>query len=122
MISFREQRRRKIVWAVYVLVLCVTSLMPQELAQAPGSDKLHHFLAYALLVLLWPSGPSLIRIVALAAGLGALLELGQGILPTGRCMEGADAVANTVGACLGAVIIFAWQRLQSSAAARREHS
>lgn len=79
-------------------------LAPVDLSGAPEhGDKLPHFLAYCLLVLFWP--PSWLGIPSrfvLAAALGLGLEVAQGALPTGRFADPWDALANTLGAALGA--------------------
>lgn len=102
-------------WSGYLLALVVFSLLPVELpATAAHSDKVMHLLAYALLVLFWPR-PWELRswsMVGLAAALGLVLEVGQAVLPTGRCMDPQDAVANTLGAMLGLLgrVLFAFFR------------
>lgn len=102
----------KLVWTGYALALTVCSLAPVDLSGAPEhGDKLMHFLAYCLLVLLWP--PSWFGVpgrFALAAALGLVLEVAQGALPTGRFADPWDALANTLGAALGAGIIRLWLR------------
>ena len=110
---------RRVLWTLYVLALVVSSLMPVNLAQAPRhSDKAMHVLAYGLLVLLWP--PSWTRpapaMFGFAAGLGLVLEVAQGLLPTGRFPDPWDALANALGAGLGlGVLLF----LRRGAAVRR---
>lgn len=99
---------RKIFWVLYVLALSVSSLMPVDLSGAPEDcDKAMHFLAYLLLVALWPpawSRPAPV-IFGFAAGLGVALEIMQGILPTGRFADPWDALANSLGAGLGLVVL-----------------
>lgn len=114
----KDHRWRRMVWLGYILALCVASLVPQEMVQAPGGDKLQHFMAYALLVLIWPAGQTLPRMVLKAAALGVVLEIAQGVLPTGRYMDPADALANTCGACLGALILLALRRFCTSSSVR----
>lgn len=108
---------QKLAWTGYALALIVFSLAPVDLSGAPEhGDKLLHFLAYGLLVLLWP--PSWLGIpvrFVLAAGLGLGLEIAQGALPTGRFADPWDALANTLGAALGAGMIFAWARRTTAA-------
>jgi len=102
----------KLAWTGYALALIVCSLAPVDLSGAPEhGDKLLHFLAYCLLVMFWP--PVWLGItgrLALAAGLGLVLEIAQGALPTGRFADPWDALANTLGAVLGAGMIFACAR------------
>lgn len=91
-------------WAGYLLALIAGSLFPVHLPQTvEQGDKAMHVLAYALLVLTWPRGWNISQPIrfGLAAGLGLLLEIGQGALPTGRFMDPRDALANALGAGLG---------------------
>ena len=95
----------KLVWAGYVLALIAGSLVPVDMSGAPDqSDKLFHFLAYGLMVFFWPAGWKGFRLPPfwLAAGLGLLLEIAQGALPTGRFMDPLDVAANALGAGAGA--------------------
>jgi VanZ family protein len=88
--------------------------MPVSLSDAPdNTDKVLHALAYCLLVLFWPPawrrGP--LAVFAFAAGLGVVLEIFQGVLPTGRYLDPWDALANALGAAAGlAVLIFRERR------------
>jgi VanZ family protein len=88
-----------------VLFVIAGSLLPMpELPQAPGGDKLHHFVAYAALTL-WFAGMLESRRqipVALALlVLSAAIELLQGIPTIGRSREAADLAANGTGIVLG---------------------
>jgi VanZ family protein len=103
---------QKAFWTVYVMALVVSSLTPVDLSGAPAdSDKAMHLLAYLLLVVLWP--PAWIRpapfMFAFAAGLGIVLEVAQGILPTGRFADPWDALANCLGAGIGLAVRRAWR-------------
>jgi hypothetical protein len=98
----------KILWAAYVLAVIAGSLAPVNMSGAPEqSDKLLHFLAYGLMVFFWPAGWKSFRLSPfwLAAGLGLLLEIGQGALPTGRFMDIFDVAANAAGAGIGAAAV-----------------
>jgi VanZ family protein len=93
-------------WSLAVAVVVMASLLPAaELPAAPGSDKLHHFLAYlalaAMAVQLYGRWASL-----LGAGLGlVLLGVGlehlQGALVDSRTADRWDALANTLGVIAG---------------------
>jgi len=87
------------------LAIAVATLMPPHtLPKAPGGDKLHHFLAFAALVLpvasvrprwcLWA--------VPLAVAYGGAIELIQPFV--GRRGEWEDVLANTAGALAGAAL------------------
>jgi VanZ family protein len=98
---------RKFIFAAYVLALIVGSLVPVDMSGAPDqSDKAFHFLAYGLMVFFWPAGWKGFRLSPfwLAAGLGLLLEIAQGALPTGRFMDLRDVAANVLGAAVGAAV------------------
>jgi VanZ family protein len=93
-------------WSLAVAGVVVASLLPAtELPPAPGSDKLHHFLAYfalsAMAVQLYGRWTSL-----LGAGLGlVLLGIGlehlQGALIDSRTADRWDALVNTLGVIAG---------------------
>ena len=93
-------------WCVAIAVVAAFSLMPApDLPDAPGSDKLHHFLAYFALaasaVQLFARWPAL-----LGAGLGLVLmgiglEHAQGAMAFDRMAERMDALANTLGVIAG---------------------
>ena len=103
----------KTLWAAYVLALVAGSLAPVDMSGAPEqSDKLLHFLAYGLMVFFWPECWKGFRLSPfwLAAGLGLLLEIGQGALPTGRFMDIVDVAANAAGAGVGvAAVSLRWR-------------
>ena len=103
----------KCCWVFYVLALGIASLMPVHLPDAPdNSDKVLHGLAYCLLVLLWPQAwrRNAIAMFAFAAGLGVFLEIGQGVLPTGRYLDPWDALANSLGAAAGLAVLMLRER------------
>lgn len=93
-------------WCTAIALVVVFSLMPApDLPDAPGSDKLHHFLAYFLLaasaVQLFARWPAL-----LGAGLGLVLlgtglEHAQGAMAAARVADRLDALANTLGVVAG---------------------
>jgi hypothetical protein len=89
-----------------IAVVVVVSLLPApELPNAPGGDKLHHFLAYfalsAAAVQLYARWPAL-----LGAGLGLVLlgvglEHAQGALTETRSADYSDALPNNQGVVAG---------------------
>ena len=103
---FRRPWLWALLWSLAIAVLVVASLLPgADMPEVPGSDKLHHFLGYALLaaaaVQLYDRWTSL-----LGAGLGLVLlgiglEHAQGALTTTRIADPADALANTLGVIAG---------------------
>ena len=89
-----------------VLTIWVLSLMPVDDLVVPGSDKLHHFIAYFTCMFVWgqvyrPPLPRIKLAIALIA-MGILIECAQGGLTTYRFFEWMDMVANAVG------VIAAW--------------
>ena len=93
-------------WCLAVALVVVASMLPgPDLPSPPGSDKLHHFLAYFLLaasaVQLFARWPAL-----LGAGLGLVLlgiglEHAQGAVTATRMADRLDALANTLGVIAG---------------------
>ncbi len=101
----RAERLALALSGVIAVAIAVLTLMPApSLPAAPGGDKLHHFVAFGALVLpvvavrprqaLWA--------VPVAIGYGGAIELIQPHV--GRHGEWADAVANALGACMGAAL------------------
>ncbi len=88
------------------LVIAVLTLMPMPAGGSgvPGSDKLHHFLAFACLAFPLPLlRPRLTIWVILAVILyGGAIELIQPFF--GRQAEWADLLADALGAVVGAVV------------------
>ena len=83
-----------------------------EMPPIPHLDKLIHATGYAILAslavcLFEKPGPRW-RALLWVVLLGGLIEIAQGLLPTGRMMEAADFAANTLGAGIGAALF--WHR------------
>ncbi|HEX5756555.1 MAG TPA: VanZ family protein [Arenimonas sp.] len=89
----------------WMLAVALSLLDPAGLPPPPGSDKLGHLLAYALLAawaaLIFRRGRPLAWALLGLLALGCGLELAQGWLTSTRAMEWLDAVANTLGVLLG---------------------
>ena len=89
-----------------VITIWVLSLMPLSHSLPPGGDKLHHFIAYGSLMLvwvlatprqtIWPRGAMVLGFMAM----GLAIEFAQGLTPY-RFFEWADALANALGVMLG---------------------
>jgi VanZ family protein len=83
-----------------------------------GNDKLIHFGIYAMLVLLWGfffyksnidfQVNLLTKIVAFSGAYGLLIEIMQGAF-TQRHFDWYDALANTIGALIGAACLYYYQ-------------
>ena len=87
-----------------------------------ASDKLLHFLAYALLTYFWyivcytkfyvPHIKALIISCVCSITFGIIIEAIQGICTTYRAFDVYDALANTAGALLMAVMLHVKAKLQ----------
>ena len=115
MAAMREFRRPRLwlgTWAFGWLLCIVLSLIhpPQLGVDLPDSDKIGHFLAYALLsvwaVWIFASRRShLLSAIALVL-LGIAMELAQGALTDDRMMDVRDAWADTIGVLVGQLFAF----------------
>jgi VanZ family protein len=105
-----QSARPMLVWAWFALVLFVAymSLRPLHLdLVVQNGDKVLHLATYAFLALCAPwrfQGRIPLVILGFLVLVGGLLEVGQGILATGRSADIADACANGVGTGLGVLI------------------
>lgn len=132
-VDWRRVRRVSRVGVVVVaLVLAVGSLWPRPPGTGPGvpfvTDKHLHFAGYTTLgaVAVWAAGRDPRRIalaVALAAGYGLALEVGQLPLAT-RTFSLLDQLANTAGALVGGTTALLTRRRLAGRrdAPRREES
>jgi VanZ family protein len=100
--------------------IAVLSLYPVPQSGLPGSDRAHHFLAYALLSLpLSMVRPLFAPVTFLAASMyGGAIEFVQPAV--GRMQEGGDLIANVMGAAVGALLGVCLGFLSSRLAAWRE--
>jgi VanZ family protein len=98
-----------VLYAVLVLVL---SLLPDTGGPSHGWDKANHFIAYAVMSFLFmraaaAEGVSSARSAIAAVGAATLFGIGveflQSLTPT-RQADALDALANTLGALLGAAL------------------
>lgn len=117
-VAFGTKRRRAVViWLTISLTISIAALtlIPLNVpADAPGSDKTHHLLAFAALTLpcavLYPK--ALLRVALAAAVFGAVIEVIQPYV--GRQGELADFIADLfgvgIGATLGLLLSFAFGR------------
>lgn len=115
MAALREFRRPRLwlgIWAFGWLLCIVLSLIhpPNLGVDVPESDKIGHFLAYALLsawsVWLFSSRRShLLSAIALVL-LGIAMELAQGAFTDDRMMDVRDAWADAIGVVVGQLFAF----------------
>ena len=100
---------------ICAFVIAVLSLVPgDDLPAQKLNDKLNHFIAYGVLMGLVTLGRGRLRLIwamALVIGYGLALEAVQGIMPYGRSASWLDALANTGGVLIGAVLGLAASRL-----------
>ncbi len=103
------RRAASVIAALLALTIAYFSLVPPGETPAPQiSDKIRHFGAYAMLAIptaMWLA-PRRIAPAVIVAVWGILMEIGQGLAATGREASMGDALANTVGA--GAGVILVW--------------
>ena len=99
-------RRIIVLWLTIGLMVCigVLALIPLDFSEVPGSDKDHHILAFASLVLpcavLYPRG--IPRLILGGAVYGALIEIIQPLV--GRSGDFIDFSADLAGMGLGAIL------------------
>lgn len=98
-------------WMLAIAIVVVGSLLPaRELPPMGVSDKLEHFLAYAVLaagaVQLHQRRLSWGFVCVLLVFLGIGLEYLQGAMGMGRAADRMDALANTVGVLIGLATAF----------------
>jgi VanZ family protein len=97
-------------WWLAIFSGAVVSLVPPPPMEVPaGSDKLVHFFAYGTLavcaVQLFATRLALLRACVGLVALGIALELAQEALTDARMLDPRDAVANTLGVLVGALVV-----------------
>lgn len=95
-----------------LLVITVLSLTPlPHLPDAPGSDKAHHLIAYAVLSLpiAVRGGPKWVLLLPLFMLWGGAIELFQPYV--NRYAEWYDFAANSIGVVIGACVGMVLRRL-----------
>ncbi|WP_020586172.1 VanZ family protein [Desulfobacter curvatus] len=99
------KKRWKTLTLIILTIITVFSLLPLDaLPPAPGTDKIHHFIAYAMLML-----PAAVRKPANWVLLGLFFVLYSGAIELiqpfiNRYGEWMDMFANSSGVICGAVI------------------
>ena len=98
-------------WMLAIGVVVFASLVPaKDLPSVPVSDKLEHFLAYAVLagaaVQLFARRLSWGFVCVLLVLMGIGLELMQAKMALGRMLDRNDALANTLGVLAGLATAF----------------
>ncbi len=106
------------IWAIIILFLSASSgiKVPESLSDLTGTDKLGHFVIYAIFSILMlfgvfkirnamPSNPNAFLIVIVCSIYGVLMELMQFTFFTGRYFEVLDIIANIIGS-IGGLFVF----------------
>jgi len=107
--------RDQIGFFVYALVIVAVSLLPGQALANPGSlDKVGHFLAYAIMtawgLIAFKSRRSSILVILFCLILGVGLEYLQ-LLVSGRDPSVADGIANFLGVVVGVGIFALWSKI-----------
>jgi len=111
---------RRLVAAGWTIILIAGTLLPKGVVSQnnwldiPHLDKLSHFAAYVLLVLLWSMAlvqkTTKIKAARIAFYgsilLGVILEILQWQLNVGRHFEILDIIANIIGAIIGLIAFY----------------
>jgi VanZ family protein len=106
--------------AALVVVIAVLALAPAESVSAPGSDKLHHVLAFAALMFvgglaLRPGAARLTGMALVLIGYGLLIELVQ-LQIEGRYGSLDDWLADAFGIGLGLIAVLLVRRRMGASA------
>ena len=104
---------RLALFALAAAILLVLCLVPQqELPDAPAGDRVHHLVAWFVLTMTgYVLAPNRrIAIPAFALAYGVVLEVLQGMAPTGRHSDVRDFFADALGVGLGVLIFLAIRR------------
>ena len=103
------RRAAAIIAALLALLIAYFSLVPPGETPAPQiSDKIRHFGAYAMLAIptaMWLAPRRIVPAVVVAIW-GIAMEIAQGLAGTGREASLIDALANTLGACAGVLLVW----------------
>lgn len=118
---FTRHALARIATLTLAVVILYLTLTPQPMeARVPGTDKLHHFLAFAALVM--PSAllhrRALFWTVPLAVVIGGAIEIIQPYVGRDRDIHDfmADCIGVALGCGLGLVLRFARERLRGGRA------
>lgn len=101
------------VWVTWLSLVIVYSLLPGSLVpRQPAGGTVEHFIAYfglgAIPAAVIRSPRRLAALAAMLILLGALLEMGQRLVP-GRTCEASDLAANGAGVIVGLIAGLPWR-------------
>ncbi len=101
-----------VVYTITLFIMSLLNLNDYSVHQPKNSDKLLHFIAYAILFFLWYKVKhlhklkiSLISLVILSISFGIVMEFLQSILTTYREFSVYDMLANTLGVLITYLLI-----------------
>jgi len=112
--SFLKYNWPSILWAAFILVICLMPGRHIPRITIPHFDKVVHVSLYLILAVLTYSGwvrqevygalhrQTAIKVVLLLAIYGFVIEVMQGTLTVDRSFDLYDALANSAGAAIGA--------------------
>jgi VanZ family protein len=111
----------RVLLVALVLVIAVLAFSPPQAVDVPGSDKLHHVLAFAVLMVvgglaLAPGAARLGLMATALIGYGAFIEAVQSQIP-GRHASLADGVADAIGVGVGLLVVVLLRRRAGTVAA-----
>jgi VanZ family protein len=114
--SYLKYNWPSILWAAFILVLCMMPGRHIPHVRIPNFDKVVHFSLYLIFAILtywgWQKqnylialhAQTTIKVIVLLSLYGYTIELMQGWLTTDRSYDIYDALANVCGAIVGALI------------------
>jgi VanZ family protein len=107
----RKARFLAVLWTLLIFIACFTPAKDIPKVEVPLIDKWTHLVLFGMFTFLWLcSRPELtlswlIKLFLIAIGLGAFIEVMQGVLTfLGRSMEFMDGVADATGGLLGIAV------------------
>ena len=120
--SFLKYNWPSILWAVFILYLCLVPSSHLPRINIPNFDKIVHFTFYFTFAILtnwgwlkqqsfsWLHKNALLKIFILACVYGFTIEIMQETLTTDRHFEWLDEAANACGAAVGSLL---WVKIQA---------
>ncbi len=93
-----------IAWTIIMFIGC--SLPGEDVPESISNrDKLTHIAIFAAFSFLWRlNGQSVVKVLLAGILYGALIEVWQAVMPINRSGDLADAIADTVGVCVGILL------------------
>lgn len=108
-----------LLWSIIILVLSLASkkyFKVGDVDNVTGLDKIVHLFMYGLFTYLWAKAlivdinmKSIIALITVASTYGTVIELMQKYMTTNRSFDMYDAIANMIGAIIGAIIFLKYK-------------